>query len=105
MGDVAMSVPVLCALTKQYPDTKITVLTRAFFKPFFRDLPNVTVFPVEVKGRHKGVLGLYRLSKELKEAPIDAIADLHSVLRSNILKLFFLGRQFIQIDKGRAEKK
>ena len=45
MGDVAMSVPVLRALTKQYPDTKITVLTRAFFKPFFRDLPNVTVFP------------------------------------------------------------
>ncbi|GAL82128.1 ADP-heptose:LPS heptosyltransferase [Algibacter lectus] len=57
MGDVAMTVPVLRALIKNYPDIKITVLTREFFAPFFRDLSNVTVFPAEVKKRHKGVLG------------------------------------------------
>jgi len=105
MGDVAMVVPVLRAFTLQYPNVKITVLTRAFFKPFFRDLVNVTVFPAEVKGKHKGVFGLYKLSKELKTLKIDAIADLHNVLRSNILKFFFFGKPVIQIDKGRAEKK
>ena len=105
MGDVAMVVPILSALSQQYPNTKITVLTRAFFKPFFRDLPNVSVFPVEVKGKHKGVFGLYKLSKELKKLDIDGIADLHNVLRSNILKVFFSGKQCIQIDKGRAEKR
>lgn len=34
MGDVAMTVNVLRAFTQQYPDVKLTVLTRAFFKPF-----------------------------------------------------------------------
>ncbi|MEP1488957.1 MAG: glycosyltransferase family 9 protein [Algibacter sp.] len=105
MGDVAMTVPVLNALNQKYPNVKITVLTRGFFAPFFRDLPNVTVFSAEVNGKHKGVLGLYKLSKELKILKIDAIADLHHVLRSHILKFFFFGKQYIQIDKGRSEKK
>ncbi|GAA4941755.1 glycosyltransferase family 9 protein [Algibacter agarivorans] len=105
MGDVAMTVPVLRAFTQQYPEVKITVLTRAFFIPFFRDLPNVAVFPAEVKGMHKGVFGLYRLSRQLKKLGIDAVADLHNVLRSHILKIFFLGVPVIQINKGRTEKK
>jgi ADP-heptose:LPS heptosyltransferase len=105
MGDVAMVVPVLRALIESYPGVKITVLTREFFAPFFRDVPEVDVFAADIKGRHKGVLGLWRLSKELKTLKIDAIADLHNVLRSNILKVFFFGKKVEQIDKGRAEKK
>ncbi len=105
MGDVAMTVPVLKAFTTQYPEVKLTVLTREFFTPFFRDLENVSVFPADLKGTHKGVFGLYKLSKELKKLNIDAIADLHNVLRTNILKCFFFGKPFVQIDKGRAEKK
>ncbi|MDX1278914.1 glycosyltransferase family 9 protein [Oceanihabitans sediminis] len=105
MGDAAMTVPVLRAFTQQRPDVKITVLTRGFFKPFFRGLANVSVFSIDLKGKHKGVFGLYKLSKELKKLDIDAVADLHNVLRTNILKVFFFGRKFIQIDKGRAEKK
>ncbi len=58
MGDVAMTVPVLRALTTQYPELKITVVTRAFFKPFFQDLKNVSVYTADFKGKHKGVLGL-----------------------------------------------
>lgn len=105
MGDVAMVVPVLRAFAQQYPHVKITVLTRAFFKPFFRDLPQVSVFPAEVRGKHKGIFGLFKLSKELKNLEIDAVADLHNVLRTNVLKYFFFGKPFLQIDKGRREKK
>ncbi|OIQ23525.1 glycosyltransferase family 9 protein [Lacinutrix sp. MedPE-SW] len=105
MGDVAMSVPVLRAFSKQYPDIKLTVLTRAFFKPFFRDLKNVSVFEADLKGRHKGVLGLYKLSKELKVTGVVQVADLHNVLRTHILKIFFFGKTFKQIDKGRNDKK
>lgn len=105
MGDVAMTVPVLRALTTQYPELKITVVTRAFFKPFFQDLEHVTVYEANLKGKHKGVLGLYKLSKELKALGFDAVADLHNVLRSKILKFFFFGKKVVQLDKGRAEKK
>jgi len=105
MGDVAMTVPVLRALTLQYPNLKITVLTRSFFEPFFQNIPNVSVCAAEIKTKHKGVFGLYKLSRELKKLHIDAVADLHNVLRSKILKLFLFGIRTIQVDKGRKEKK
>lgn len=105
MGDVAMTVPVLRAFNQKYPDVKMTVLTRAFFIPFFKDLKNVSVVPAEVDGKHKGLFGLYKLSKELKKLGVDAVVDLHNVLRTSILKTFLFGIKTIQIDKGRAEKK
>ena len=105
MGDVAMTIPVLRALTEHYPEIKITVLTRDFFKPFFKDLRHVTVYAADVKGEHKGLLGLYKLSKELKGLQFDAVADLHNVLRSKFLNLFFSGKKVAQLDKGRSEKK
>ena len=107
MGDVAMMVPVLKAFTEKYPDVKLTLLTRRFFAPMFKDLRNVQIFEAEVKGRHKGIFGLKKLSSELLDLKIDAVADLHNVLRSNILKLFFKlkGIPVRQLDKGRKEKK
>lgn len=107
MGDVAMSVPVIKAFIQQYPTVKLTILTRSFFKPFFKDIPNVSVYSPELKGKHKGFLGIQRLSRELYELKIDAVADLHNVLRSNLLIRFLKlkGVPFQQIDKGRSEKK
>jgi ADP-heptose:LPS heptosyltransferase len=106
MGDVAMTVPVLRAFTQQYPEVKVTVLTRAFFKPFFRNIKNVTVFTADVKGEHKGVSGLYKLARKLnKNQHFFAVADLHNVLRSKVLKQFLRTKRFVSIDKGRAEKK
>lgn len=105
MGDVAMMVPVIRAFVEQHQNIKITILTRPFFKPFFNDLSNVSVFEADVDGRHKGIFGLQKLSKELKLLHIDAVADLHNVLRTNIIKFFLKPLPFVQIDKGRNEKK
>ena len=105
MGDVAMTVPVLRALTAQHPELRITVLTRAFFKPFFRDLDNVEVFLAELKREHKSVSGLYKMAQALNKKEFYAVADLHNVLRSKILKKFISCKRFITIDKGRKEKR
>lgn len=107
MGDVAMTVPVISALLQEYPNIRITLLTRGFFEPIFEGLPRVTVYKAEVKGRHKGLLGLWRLYKELKLLNIDVIADLHNVMRSNVLRAYFgfISIPFIQIDKGRTQKR
>ncbi|TBW27755.1 glycosyltransferase family 9 protein [Gramella sp. KN1008] len=107
MGDVAMMVPVLSVLVQTYPELTITVLTRAFYRPLFSHLPNVRVYEADVDGVHSGVLGLGTLARELRDEEIDMVADLHDVLRSNILKsvFYFYGIPFKQIDKGRAEKK
>jgi ADP-heptose:LPS heptosyltransferase len=107
LGDVAMLAPVLRVVTSTYPNLKITLLTRAFFAPIFKDLDNVTVYDADINGVHSGVFGLSRLAKDLRDLGVDAVADMHDVLRSNVLKsvFYFYGIPVKQIDKGRAEKK
>lgn len=107
LGDVAMTVPVIKALVKQHPGLKITFVSRPFFKPLLEGIPNVDFFAVDLKGRHKGFLGLFRLFSDLRQLNIDAVADLHDVLRSKIVRklLALSGKKVGFTDKGRAEKK
>lgn len=107
MGDVAMTVPVIRALVEQNTNVKITVVSRPFFKPFFDGIPNVEFFAVDVKERHKGLFGLLKLHADLQQLNIDAVADLHNVLRSQIIRTLFSlsGKKVAATDKGRAEKK
>lgn len=107
MGDVAMTVPVLRAFVKQYPTIKVTVVSRPFFKPFFKGIPNLDFFAFDEKERHKGFLGLLRLFRDLKKLQIDAFADLHNVLRSKVVSLLFAlsGKKRATVDKGREGKK
>ena len=88
MGDVAMTVPVLSAFSNAHPKVTLTVLTKKKFAPLFRDLKMVTVISADFNTTHKGVLGLYRLSKLLRNTQVEAVADLHNVLRTKILKFF-----------------
>jgi len=105
MGDVAMVVPVLRVFSKTYPEVKLTILSRAFFKPFFEDLPNVNFLEADVYGKHKG-MGLFNLAKEAKSLGIDAVADMHNVIRSKIITKFLSvsGIKTATLDKGRKEK-
>jgi ADP-heptose:LPS heptosyltransferase len=107
MGDVAMTVPVIRAFAKQYPDVKLTVVSRPFFKPFIDGIPNVDFFAVDVQKRHKGFLGLLQLYSDLKKLNVDGVADLHNVLRSKVVRTLFAlsGKKVAFTDKGRAEKK
>ena len=107
MGDIAMIVPVLSVLSSKYPELTITVLTRQFFAPLFSHIPNVRIYEADLKGVHEGVLGLGTLARELREEEIDAVADLHDVLRTNVLRslFYFYGIPFKQIDKGRCQKR
>ena len=107
MGDVAMTVPVLRAFVKQYPEVKLTVISRPFFKPFFDGIPNLDFFAFDEKERHKGFLGLVRLFKDVSKLKVDAFADLHNVLRSKVVgSLFALsGKKRATVDKGREGKK
>ncbi len=108
MGDVAMTVPVLQELLQQNPGVQLTVLTQKLLVPLFEPLERTTVFTVETKGKHKGLIGLYKLFRELKkEYRFDAVADLHNVLRSKVISFLFKtgGIKTASIDKGRKEKK
>ncbi|MBT8262796.1 MAG: glycosyltransferase family 9 protein [Bacteroidia bacterium] len=106
LGDVAMTVPVLRVVTAAYPEIKITVVSKNQYAPLFDDVPGVQFLEADVYGRHKG-FGLFKLASEAKELGIDAVADLHNVIRSKIVRSTLWGRgiKTTAIDKGRAEKK
>jgi len=108
MGDVAMTVPVLKNALVQNPQLRITVVSNAFFAPLFSGLERCHFHPAHLKSAHKGITGIYTLFRELQtNNQFDAVADLHGVLRSSLLRTFFAlaGYRTVVIDKGRKEKK
>ena len=108
LGDVAMTVPVVWALAHQYPDVRITVLSRRFARTLFNDLaPNVNFMEADLKNEYHGVKGLNALYRRLTAKQFTKIADLHSVLRSKYLCMRFnLGRYRVEhIDKHRKDRR
>ena len=107
MGDVALTVPALRAVLEPHADVTATLITRPFFAPFFNDIPRLTLHTPDLR-RYGGVAGLRRLYRELQATgDYDAIIDLHDVLRTKVLRLFFraAGVPVFVIDKGRKEKR
>lgn len=103
-----MTIPVVYACACRHPEVNFTVLSREFVRPLFGQMPpNVHFVGADLKGKHKGVLGLEQLVDELRPLGIDAVADLHDVLRSKYLRMRFrlMGVKTACIDKGRREKK
>ncbi len=108
MGDVAMTVPVVYALAKQYPKLRITVVSRPFAKSFFYHIAdNVKFIEVDLKGEYKGFAGLNRLYHRLSAKHPTAVADFHNVLRTKFLRLRFAlsGYKTASIDKHKKGKR
>ena len=108
LGDVAMTVPVVWALANQYPDIRITVLSRKFARPLFDDLaPNVNFMEADLNQEYHGVRGMNALYRRLVAKQFTKVADLHNVLRSEYLRLRFnLGRYRVEhINKHRNQRR
>lgn len=107
LGDVAMSVPVIHSVARSHPDDEILVLSRERWGALFSNMPpNVQFYGVDLK-EYDGLRGLARLYRELRMESIDAVADLHDVLRTKYLDFRFrmAGIPVAKISKGRREKK
>ena len=108
LGDVAMTVPVVSSLAQQYPDLRITVLSRKFARPLFENLaPNVGFMEADLQTEYHGVKGLNTLFRRLTAKHFTAVADFHNVLRSEYLRLRFnMGRYKVaHINKHRHGKR
>jgi ADP-heptose:LPS heptosyltransferase len=107
MGDVAMIVPVVRTLHLQHPEAEITILTRGFFAPFFKHIPQVNIHEIQPKTKHKGLIGIFKLYAELKSYNFDVVIDFHHVLRSRIILFMFKisGIPTFFTPKNRTEKK
>ncbi len=103
LGDILMSVPVIDALARRYPDVRITVVSRPFVGSVIQMLPsNVEFFGIEPRS-----VGLARLYRELAALKPTHICDLHDVLRTKYLRLRFrlAGLPVTHIRKGRKARR
>lgn len=103
-----MTVPVIHSLATQYPQHRITVLSRPNMASLFTQLPsNVSFREADLKNTYKGFSGLKKLYGELSRENFDYIADFHDVLRTKFLRTCFRlkGKKTAHIHKGRKGKR
>lgn len=108
LGDVVMTIPVIYPICRDYPECRFTLLTSSMAGKLFIDKPdNLDIIAVDTKKRYKGLNGVFKVYKAIKGKKFDAVADLHDVLRSKILRFLFMldGAKVARIHKGRNDKK
>jgi hypothetical protein len=87
LGDVTLLVPVLQHLATLHPDKRITVVSRPHLAPLYAPLP-VDFFPANLKGQHQGIMGLWRLARQIHRAYRREgyqVFDQHAVLRTYLV--------------------
>lgn len=107
LGDIAMTVPVVESLRRAHPEVEVTVLTSGAGAAVYGAVSDVRVRAVHFRqDAYRGVEGLQRLYRELRDEGYDAVADLHNVLRTRFLRMRFhlSGTRVEKVRKGRAEK-
>jgi len=71
IGDAVMCLPALASLRALYPSSEMIVLARPKVVPVFENNPAVSGIMLLEPGRHKGLLGTLRLSRELRREEFD----------------------------------
>ncbi len=106
MGDVILLVQAVRNLLDNNPNATITVVTRPAFQVFFGKDDRLHFHDVALHSKHKGIIGLHKLYKELKEKDFDYFLDMHDVLRSQVVRSFFkiFRTKVFVIDKDRKTK-
>lgn len=107
LGDILMSVPVVDALARQYPETNFVFVSRPFVNSVMQYLPsNVSFVGVDLP-KYQGIRGLSRLFHELEKLNPTHIADLHDVLRTKFLRGRFAmkGLPVAYIHKDRLQRR
>lgn len=108
LGDVAIAAIAIESILKSNPDVNIWFLSKPFHKPLFNQNPRFHFIESDLKKNHKGILGLKKLTKEiLEKTKIDAVIDLHDVLRTKVLRRLLNNKvpDIYCFNKGRKEKK
>ncbi|PTN10170.1 glycosyltransferase family 9 protein [Mangrovibacterium marinum] len=108
LSEIVRLLPVLKGVLESNKDLEIYLLTQPFLFPVFEGIERLYPVTSDLKRKHKGVTGLFRLYKRLKsEINPDEVFDLHQVLRTFILNSYFRagGVKVHAFRKGRVEKR
>ena len=83
-------VPVVEAIATQYPELRVSVLSRIVERDLFEGLaPNVHFMSADLQREYHGVKGLNALYRRLVAKQFTAVADFQNILRSEYLRMRF----------------
>lgn len=100
IGDAVLCLPALEALKAGYPEAEITVLARPWVSPVFFNNPFVKrVIDYDARGRHKGIVGRWRLIQEIKKQCFDMAVLFHNAFEAALIA--FLARIPMRIGYAR----
>jgi lipopolysaccharide heptosyltransferase II len=86
IGDVILSVPSLRAIRAKYPRANIKVLVGLQAREVLDKCPYINERIVcDLKGKDRGIAGLWRLGKELRRSCFDIVIDLQNNKKSHLL--------------------
>jgi lipopolysaccharide heptosyltransferase II len=103
LGDIILTTPVLSAIKAKYPSASIDFLVMGKFADAICGNPHIDHLLLFEKGRYRGLAGLARFARRLRQRNYDQIIDLHAKLRS-ILLSFFMGVPVFRYKKRRLSK-
>jgi heptosyltransferase-2 len=86
VGDAVMSTPALRAIRRNYPNARITILAKPWVVPVFEHSPDIDkVMIYQAGGRHQGLKGLMRLSRDLRTAKFDLAILIQNAFEAALL--------------------
>ena len=106
LGDVTMTLPAIYSAARAYPQHTFFVATSAFASRLFISPPaNVQMLALSQR-ETRGAAAVWHLIRKLRPLHIDAVADLHNVLRSWLVDTYFrcCGKPVAMLDKRRGER-
>jgi len=98
-----MTVPVIRAFKRAYPDVELSMLSKAFPLTIFSLESGLNTIAFDPQ-KYRGLFGLWQLSKSIVAEGITDVADLHFSLRSRIL-CFFLRFRGLNISQRRKQRR
>ncbi|MFH1201872.1 MAG: GT4 family glycosyltransferase PelF [Candidatus Omnitrophota bacterium] len=102
IGDVILSGPSLRAIREYFPKAKISCLVGARCQDILKNCPYIDELIVDdYRGKDKGILGMLRTAKKLRQFLPEIIVDLQNNRRSHLLGYLSCARSRYGYDNGK----
>jgi heptosyltransferase II len=101
IGDAILTLPLIQALKKRYPQSTIDIVVVPRTAEIFLNHPAVSrVYPFDKRGKDKGILGFWRFRKTINTRTYDLIVVPHRSLRSALLSWLLKPKMSIGFDRS-----
>ena len=100
LGDVILTTPVIAALKAKFPHSELFFLTKAGYGDLLRNDPRIfSLVELDPAGKDRGLSEFMSLISELRSYDFDLLVDLHSNLRSFLVRHLVKSRIKLKYNK------